>query len=658
MWSFPKLGLQQNNENPKLDEFFNSQDAATSLVREALQNSLDAVLPSDDPNERSVVRVKFELSTRQWVTLERYFRSHEPEISLADHTKSLDLGKFAIDSFGQSARCLLVEDSGTKGLTGSIDKSDAKSGSNFVGFWWNRGITGKSKGSSGSHGVGKTTLTRASKLAAFLAITRRSDDNRLFLIGFSNLPYHRIGTSVYAGYGRYGKLRATDAGEALDPIEDNTELSGFSDDFGIDRSTPGLSILIPHVAKSIDHDNIVRAVLADYYWPVLTGALEIEVKDSDTGKETQIDAASIRGICENLEVSNSNTIIAHTVEYAAQALETRSSPGIPRYFGGTAIEVVDAGSGSKEGRLSKTTFTSENLELMKSHFQNGDMIGVGLSFPVEPIGESPQHAVIDVFLKKEEPTEQLRIAQYIRNQIVISNEKSSIQHRFSCAFLIADDEVISEYLKTAEEPAHTNWYIGRLNAEKMYESDWQLKFVKSALRQLYNVVMGFDEEEVVHKGVAADIFSVVEPKASKSAATSTDSSGTQKTKRPKVDVHPRRPLLLHVSKDPKGTGFTVGPVNDFSEIVEKENVELPIQLEITAAYLTVRGNAKSFKDYSSLDFDFAKEDEIELELDGSISVAAKSGNKLSVEITGSDFALSAGGFDAKRDLLLRSKINV
>ena len=85
-----------------------------------------------------------------------------------------------------SGLAFLHGDGATTGLVLVSDKNNALSGSNFVGFWWNDGISGKGKGSSGSHGVGKTTLTRISGMSLFLAVTKRSDDDRRFLLGFAN----------------------------------------------------------------------------------------------------------------------------------------------------------------------------------------------------------------------------------------------------------------------------------------------------------------------------------------------------------------------------------------------------------------------------------------------------------------------------------------
>ena len=183
MWSFPLSGAEDSNRRPKLDEFFKSQQPTTSVVREALQNSLDA----RDREQDGPVRVSFRISEHSWKKVRKFLKTTDDGVTVNSHTSSDDLGGFAEDLGGKPVRCLAIEDYGTKGLTGSIEKDEARSGSNFVGFWWNEGITGKGKGTRGNHGVGKTTLTRVSALSAFLAVTNRQTDDQTFLIGFCNL---------------------------------------------------------------------------------------------------------------------------------------------------------------------------------------------------------------------------------------------------------------------------------------------------------------------------------------------------------------------------------------------------------------------------------------------------------------------------------------
>ena len=67
MWSFRPTDKQEQNQGSKLDEFFNSQDITTSLVRESLQNSLDAKLSTSD-----LIRVKFSIQNTPKNVIKKY----------------------------------------------------------------------------------------------------------------------------------------------------------------------------------------------------------------------------------------------------------------------------------------------------------------------------------------------------------------------------------------------------------------------------------------------------------------------------------------------------------------------------------------------------------------------------------------------------------
>ena len=258
-------------------------------MRESLQNSLDAKPEGRD----GPVRVRFTLSERSWVDLEPWFGTNEKGLTLNDHTASEDLEQFKADYRDQTFRCLTIEDYNTDGLTGDTDKDAARSGSNFVGFWWNEGITGKKTGTSGSHGVGKTTLTKLSGMSSFLAVTKRRDDDLVFLLGFSNLPFHQLSGSSYLDYGRFGVMESYGETERFMPIKDSPAIEQFSKAFDIERSDYGLSIFIPAVDDRVDGASVAAAVIEDYYWPILKGLLVVEVVDKDVGTVQVIDAASI-----------------------------------------------------------------------------------------------------------------------------------------------------------------------------------------------------------------------------------------------------------------------------------------------------------------------------------------------------------------------------
>src|SRR3981189_2348538 len=58
-WHFRSMDLGEVQVDPVHDEFFKAQDLADALVRESIQNSLDARVP----RSRSPVRVRFRFAS-------------------------------------------------------------------------------------------------------------------------------------------------------------------------------------------------------------------------------------------------------------------------------------------------------------------------------------------------------------------------------------------------------------------------------------------------------------------------------------------------------------------------------------------------------------------------------------------------------------------
>src|SRR5688572_9300063 len=103
-WHFREMDRGEINVDPVHDEFFKAQDLADALVREAIQNSLDA------RRGNSKVHVRLRIATgEQALTPERA----EPYLrGLAAHLPP------GVADFEGSMPFLVVEDSGTRGLTG------------------------------------------------------------------------------------------------------------------------------------------------------------------------------------------------------------------------------------------------------------------------------------------------------------------------------------------------------------------------------------------------------------------------------------------------------------------------------------------------------------------------------------------------------------
>ncbi|HMK44355.1 MAG TPA: hypothetical protein VK445_09480, partial [Dissulfurispiraceae bacterium] len=157
------------NADPIASEFFSVdhlESIADALVREVIQNALDAGLPGTPVLVRFRVVTKNssdrELFDRYFATLMTHLASEKNELS-------------ALPQPDDPMGLLIVEDYGTRGLEGdfTIDSDLEEEGqkNDFFYFWRNVGRSVKTVGDRGRWGLGKTVFQAASRIHSFLGLT-------------------------------------------------------------------------------------------------------------------------------------------------------------------------------------------------------------------------------------------------------------------------------------------------------------------------------------------------------------------------------------------------------------------------------------------------------------------------------------------------------
>ncbi len=194
-WTFRKMSRAEMNADPVEGEFFTPEGLADALVREAIQNSLDARLGS------APVRVRFLLSGEgQALPAE----NASPYLTgLHDHLNEIEAGRSDTPAQNEPMPFLVIEDFGTRGLCGPPDQecdevsSPEGSHNDFFYFWRNVGRSKKHETERGRWGLGKTVFPASSRINAFFGMTVRSEDNRTLLMGQSVLKMHSIGDAQF-----------------------------------------------------------------------------------------------------------------------------------------------------------------------------------------------------------------------------------------------------------------------------------------------------------------------------------------------------------------------------------------------------------------------------------------------------------------------------
>jgi len=197
------------NADPIESEFFSTKhldSVADALVRESIQNSLDAGLPGQ------MVGVAFRLFTENQDInggMTHYLDGLHPHLNAEQN------GLIKVPSSQKTKTFLIVEDYGTRGLEGDPAQDDDFQPANrlkkndFFYFWRNIGRSKKSDTDRGRWGLGKTVFQATSQINSFFGMTVRQSDGRSLLMGQSVLKTHLVRGSKHSPYGWYGILMKT-----------------------------------------------------------------------------------------------------------------------------------------------------------------------------------------------------------------------------------------------------------------------------------------------------------------------------------------------------------------------------------------------------------------------------------------------------------------
>lgn len=269
-WHFaPTAGGQDQGPNEAMSELF-KKDPFESLVRESIQNSLDAVQDKDQP-----VHVVF-----RW---KRLIGSNHPGLfALKDHLQAcVDFWgtasakeKFApmihyIDenSIG-GVYYLEVSDNNTTGMDYRPNDRQCP----FYSFVRSAGNSSKAMNSAGgSYGFGKAAYFNVSRIRTVLVSTQ-TPSGKNFFEGVSSICTHEIEGEKRSHVGYYDNNNG-------EPISDVERIPKR-----FRREDPGTTVSIVGVEQNEGYDDIVRAVLLHFWLSVLEGKLTVTIKRNNEGQ--------------------------------------------------------------------------------------------------------------------------------------------------------------------------------------------------------------------------------------------------------------------------------------------------------------------------------------------------------------------------------------
>jgi hypothetical protein len=625
-WHFRPKHAGDDISDPIAGEFFadgSLENPATALVREALQNALDA--GKNVPRHGQPVRVRIGLHRGSHALpaarAARWFGT------LRGHLDAKGNGLKDVPNASEDCEFLVVEDFGTSGLTGDI-ASDSADGprNNFVDFLRSDGRTRKGEGDRGSWGVGKNVFPRASRINGYLAFTVTYDKKLRLLMGKSILKIRRVGTAQYQPACYLGA--SWGAGEVPKPHTADGPIDAVREDFRLKRDNdPGLSLVMPWVDTEITYDDLLRAVATEFYFAILGGGLAVTLTNGDA--ELTLDRGDIIERVQALMPA-----YAPMVGLAAWALgvsEGERSILIAPAAGAPQKWVPDS-----VPEAVRTVVTAKLL--------GGERVALRVPLHIRDVNASgPQPTYFDVFLEHDESPRQSR-PSFFREQLAISGVKRALGAPKVRALVVVNDAPLAGLLRAAEPPNHTDWDPKTANFRKAYkDGNHVITFVKSAVSQLMGIVRGGDEKPDAN--VAIDFFALPEP----DRPAPPSAKAAKKPKPGTVDPPPPPP------PPPRQRRFTVTSVQGgFVIRPGPAGTTPPKKLVVVMAYDVLSGSP--WKQYEAADFDLERKDKsgIQIAASGDADHKVAAPNRIEVALGGPTFEVYVTGFDPNRDLIVRA----
>ena len=469
------MAPSEPNQNPIQGEFF-SADLPERFIRESVQNSLDARAGAEP------VTVRFTISgTDGAVPGERagpYLAGLQPHFEAVMRAESASLERGSerrqelegrLDLLQGALPFLVVEDFGTTGLRGDITANEIQAkGNDFWGFFRSIGISPKDEDAGGSWGLGKWVFPDASKLNAFLGVTRRTGERRLLLMGQTMLKLHELEGRKYPPVGFFAAGSDAEDRDWLPmPVESaalgsrddrSTENlgAGFvraaTSDFGLRLGgEPGTSVVIPHPMDELTVPaNLARAAIRQYFHPIIAGDLVVEIASPgqplcriDT--ETIVDEALRRGDGAEDDPEQRAKALIRVIQLAKWG--QRQEDGL-----------VEA-----DARRTKPAVAPDQVENLRARLAEGRRLAFRVWSKVRGKPNSFQ-----VFLEGDDSLASGH-DYYVRGHLHIPRMDYLSRHHARALVVVDNTSDLGHLLRDAEGPAHEKW---RADAPRLKEKGW------------------------------------------------------------------------------------------------------------------------------------------------------------------------------------------
>ena len=602
MWHPRELSNFGVGMDPIHDNFFvqDSAQLAESLVRETLQNSLDA-----KDADIEVVRVRFSVKAVRPTYLKVFdalMGRILPHLRAAKPALHQEVAVYG------APRVLVIEDFGTTGLEGDeTTKQDDEN--HFANFWRFVGRTEKGGGRGGSFGIGKVVIPMSSLACTFFGVTVRAGQRfspaPLFM-GQAMLPQHRLdGTNIEPFI-----LFGVETRDIILPVSEPNLVATYSGclDFKRTANQLGTSIAIPYPAKPITCQAILDAVVKHYFYTVIKGQLVVEI-DGDGFESVTLTRANIR-----------NYAATHGADFQALLGFVEETVDIPEE------DMLQLPYRSEDLAIDADTFESEPavLEELRKKYEAGELLSFVYSLPLDPVDGQAGCGDLHLYIRKA-PEVARGLDVYMRSGISVYANSVFKESNKSLALLVADEELICELLRLSEGPAHNTWIYSSNKAATAYRgAPKSIKAAKNALRELHALLaVGKEEQD-------ASAFAKFFPSPKREVVP------------PPIEGKPDR--------------FNIVASGGVVTITRGRSATNPSLAGLSGKFSVNYVSPPGAKKYSKIDFDLTKRPPMSIRATGA-SFHDITGNKFNFKIDTDEFELVVGPFDKLRDLEVRVNLD-
>jgi len=616
-WCFPEVDRRYKNREAMQGEFFASGTNVRALVRESIQNSLDAKLP----NDIGPVRVRIYVSGEQGALRADIAQAYLGEAWC--HFEAEGNGLTEPPCREDTCKFVVLEDFGTIGLNGDISQyHEIPSVRNpFYYFFRAEGQSPKDRSDRGRWGIGKYVFPRASRVRSFFGLTIRSSDMRGYLVGQAILKFHMVAGRHYTPDGWFGVID----GDGLPLPADDPELQkAFCRDFALARTNEtGLSVVVPYMDDEITLPDVMESVVREFFVPILSGALHVTTAGPEG--EIVLEAGSLERVLEKLPGGRQQSLrtAVELARWGINAGPTDLAEVRRRVIGGSP-------------KWSEVEFSPDKRTDVRSRLERNEPVAIRVFMAIRKSHEEPVESYFDILMKKDLEG-LLPRPVFVRDGLIIPNVDCP-RLRGMVALVIADHPGFAELLGDAENPAHTEWNSdSSLFKNKYMFGPGILKFVKNSVHELQQLVYSEDEEE--DRTLLMDIFSLPAPVGEQRRRRRGPTDLGTDPDAPDIDLPPVPPKKYRVNRIEGG--FSITPGNDRDGI--------PFEMDVQVFYDRRGGRPK----YSEADF---RLDRAPISLNCKGVKGTKGKNTLSLEVIDKDFHVKVTGFDPKRDLYIKPTV--